>query len=286
MSDFNIDFVGVGPQRTGSTWLDRVLRAHPVLCLPENVKETKFFDQHFSKGLDWYAWHYRHCAPSELRGEMAPTYFDVPDARRRLHAHNPECKVIVGLRDPAARAFSLYQHHRREGRVPEGFRAAVRQIPRIVEAGRYAQHVPGWIEAFGREQVLFVLLDDVKRRPAWVLRRVCDFLGVEPMEPPEAAAERVNATTRPHFAWVARAAVFLAKKLRGRRLHRLVEWGKKIGLKSIYTGGVDEQSEMAPANRRHLVEAYEADIRYAEQMLERELSGWRAVPDTPPAETA
>jgi len=55
VSDFRLDFVGGGPQRTGSTWLDRVLRAHPALCLPENVKETKFFDQHFNKGLDWYA---------------------------------------------------------------------------------------------------------------------------------------------------------------------------------------------------------------------------------------
>ena len=36
--DFRLNFVGVGPERTGTTWLHQVLQRHPEICLPKAVK--------------------------------------------------------------------------------------------------------------------------------------------------------------------------------------------------------------------------------------------------------
>ena len=99
--------VGVGPQRTGSSWLWECLRRHPALCFPAAVKETHFLDERFERGWAWYAAHFAHRRVDQRCVEISATYFDVPAAAERLHAHAPDCRVIVTLRDPAARAFSV-----------------------------------------------------------------------------------------------------------------------------------------------------------------------------------
>ena len=77
----HLDFVGIGPQRTASTWLNEMLLRHPSIALPTGVKETKFFDDRFHKGFAWYATHFADPDPSQVRGEIAPTYFDDDAAR-------------------------------------------------------------------------------------------------------------------------------------------------------------------------------------------------------------
>jgi hypothetical protein len=53
--DFLPSFFILGPPRTGTTWLHEVLRNHAEL--PSPTKETRFFDVHFHRGLDWYRAH-------------------------------------------------------------------------------------------------------------------------------------------------------------------------------------------------------------------------------------
>ena len=38
------DFIGIGAQKAGTTWLDRNLRAHPQIWMPER-KELHYFDR-------------------------------------------------------------------------------------------------------------------------------------------------------------------------------------------------------------------------------------------------
>ena len=66
-------FFVIGPPRTGTTWLYEVLREHTVLPAP--TKETRFFDTHFHRGLDWYAAHFPSSTGDRMVGEVAPTYF-------------------------------------------------------------------------------------------------------------------------------------------------------------------------------------------------------------------
>lgn len=54
------DFLGIGPGRTGTTWLHQALEGH--VDLPHGIKETGFFGVRFSKGIDWYAQHFRYAS--------------------------------------------------------------------------------------------------------------------------------------------------------------------------------------------------------------------------------
>jgi hypothetical protein len=283
---FSLGFVCAGPQRTGSTWLHERLRPHPALAFPKDVKETFYFDRHFAKGPAWYAWHFRDAAPGALAGEIAPTYFDDAAAVARLRAHSPDARVVLTLREPLGRALSLFHHHLRKGRVPGAFAEAVGRIPQIETAGLYAEHVPRWLDAFGPERVLVLPLDDLAADPAGALVRVCAFLGVPPVEVTREVSYRVNEASAPRFPWLAAAAARAVTALRGRRFHALVEAGKKLGLKRVYSGGTQPLPALPDAERARLSALYAPHVGYVEGLLGRPLPAWRAAVGLPLEEVA
>lgn len=270
-----LGLVGAGPQRAGTTWLYACLTSHPDLAFPAGVKETFFLDERFEKGWDWYWSHFREAAPGAVRAEIAPTYFDQPQARERLWAHNPECRVVVSLRDPAARSFSLYLHLRSKGRLSGSFEDAVRASPRIVDSSRYARHLSGWIDRFGAERVHVVLADDIAERPEVVWRDVCAFAGLAPRPVPGTAGDRVNSGGLPRFPVLATLATRGGDWLRERRLYGPINFAKRLGLKRLYRGQ-REVPVLDRAARARLVETFAEDIRWVEGLVGRPLDRWRS----------
>lgn len=57
------NFLHIGPDRAGTTWLHRALARHPQVFVP-TAKEVLFFDQHWERGLHWYERHYRRARPA------------------------------------------------------------------------------------------------------------------------------------------------------------------------------------------------------------------------------
>lgn len=272
----DIDFVAVGPQRTGTTWLYETLQHHPELYLPDAVKETMFFDRRYDRGIGWYGRYFDDSQDGELCGEIAPTYFDDSTVPSRISDLAPDCEIFINLRHPAERAFSLYLHHLRKGRVDRDFCQAVEQKPRIITAGHYATHVPRWQSAFGEEQVHFLFLDDIKKQPQEVLDQICMCLGIGHMEPPDRANEKVNEASMPRFPWLARGAALLTTAFHKYGLHKAVAFGKKLGLKKLaYTGGEDDMPELSANDREQLIQTYNEDVVYVEELTGRDLFHWR-----------
>ena len=269
-----LNFVGVGPQRTASSWLHVVLAHHPSVAFPAGVKETMFFDQRFDKGLSWYEWHFRHATEHQVVGEIAPTYFDHTAARERLRTLYPELRIIINVRNPVERAHSLYRHHRAKGRVSGTFREAVHQQPSILSAGHYRRECEAWEALFGTDHVLYVVQEDVSSNPGRVLDEVCAFLGLRPIDLPTGARGKVNEGTDPRFPTLARMMSSTATLLRGARLHWLAEAGKRLGLTRLYSGG-RAAPPLDPTLEHELAAMYDDDISWLERRLNRSFSSWR-----------
>ena len=272
----NLDFIAVGPQRTGTTWLYETLQHHPELYLPDAVKETMFFDRRYDYGIGWYRRYFDESQDDELCGEIAPTYFDDSEVPNRISHLAPDCEIFINLRHPAERAFSLYLHYLRKGRVDRDFWQAVEEKPHIITAGHYATHVPRWQSEFGEGQVHFLFLDDIKKRPQEVLDQICVCLGVGHMKPPDCTNEKVNKASMPRFPWLARGAALLTTAFHKYGLHKAVVFGKKLGLKKLaYTGGEDDMPELSASDREQLIQTYNEDVVYVEELTGRDLFHWR-----------
>jgi hypothetical protein len=170
------NFLGVGPPRTATTWLHGLLNGRANL--PERVKETRFFDGRFWLGLDWYTHHFEHAQPGIPTGEIAPTYFYCAPARQRIAASLPDVRIIISLREPVERLYSLYTVKRNVGALRGSFPDALRDDPEMIESARYVFHLSGWLRVFGRQRVLVMIYEDLLQDPARYAQQIFDHIGL------------------------------------------------------------------------------------------------------------
>src|SRR3984885_4208547 len=156
-------FFVIGPPRTGTSWLHNVLRQRAWLSDP--TKETRFFDRHFDRGLEWYRSHYRQADSGRRIGEVAPTSFASPEARMRIARLMPQAKIVCTFRNPVDRVLSLYRLKRAYGLIPWNLEEALQRDPELMESSRYAAHLKDWQKTFGSSQVLATTHDDMQTDP-------------------------------------------------------------------------------------------------------------------------
>ena len=208
------DFVVIGAQKGGTTFLYHLLVQHPYVE-PAASKEVHFFDNLFDLGVDWY----RRCFPTPrwkdgrrtITGEATPYYLFHPHAAKRMAQVIPRARLIVLLRNPVDRAYSHYQmavrNALRRGENPRKFEEALEveeaklrgewnkmleherydsfehQRFSYLSRGVYVDQLLRWSEFFPREQMLVLKSEDLFEHPANTLKLVEDFLGLPGWEP-------------------------------------------------------------------------------------------------------
>ena len=223
------DFLIIGAQKCGTTFLYHLLCQHPYVE-PAATKEVHFFDTEFTKGVEWYR--SRFSPPTQkdgrkvLTGESSPYYLYHPHAARRAAQVVPGAKLLALLRNPVDRAFSDYNHKAREGREPLSFEEAIAaEEERIrgekekmladdsysslsyrkfsyLSRGIYVDQLEEWRGYFDEEQLLVLKSEDFFENPQPVFERVLEFLGlphgetVVSGERNEGEYERMNPATR------------------------------------------------------------------------------------------
>lgn len=208
------DYVIIGAQRSGSSYLARALRWHPDVLPNMTGGEIHYFDWHRAQGERWYRMQFprrtelvrtsrRHGRPV-LTGEKTPDYLCHPLAPRWLAELRPDARLVVVLREPVARAWSQWRKNRREGTEDLDFDAALAAEPErtaqgwaalaggadlgrrhpvwlhsYAARGRYADQLRSWFEWFPVGQVLVVRAEDLYAKPEETYHRTLEFLGLE-----------------------------------------------------------------------------------------------------------
>ncbi len=270
------DFVAIGPTRTGTTWLHGVL--YHRACLPDGIKETRFFDMFYSKGFDWYLQYFRACPEGRPRGEVSPTYFRSAEARERIAKDIPSCKIICTLREPVARAYSQYRMLQRQGVVRGSFETQVKSDENLTTASRYGYHLGAWLERFGREQVGVFFYDDLQAHEQQFADAVCRFIGVpRVLLTPETARfldrnEAAYASRNPLFAYNARRLRFWLQEHHANWASELLE---RAGLWRFCAGGGEAFPPLEPEVEMRLREYFLPEVEAVEQLTNRDLSAWK-----------
>jgi hypothetical protein len=174
------DFVGVGTQRSGTTWWFETLLDHPQIRGPRSGrKEQHFFDQFATRELtDERIARYQKQfprGPGQIAGEWTPRYmhdFWVPPLIRRAA---PGARLLIMLRDPIERYRSGVPH--RASRSADPRMEAV--CADAAERGRYATQLKRVLAAHERERILILQYERCVTEPASEYRRTLAFLGVD-----------------------------------------------------------------------------------------------------------
>jgi len=204
-------FFIVGAQRSGTTYLCRVLDEHPEIEVAKPIKpEPKFFfaDEIFARGLANYEGDFFEGKPDAwLRGEKSTCYFESEKAAQRIARSFPKAKILIILRDPIERAISNYWFSVENGLetlpMAEAFLHEANQAreydqQRIsmspyayLKRGRYIDHITVYERYFPRQNIKVLLYDRVVESLADI-QNLYGFLGVATDFNPTALHQKIN----------------------------------------------------------------------------------------------
>ena len=194
-------FVGVGAQKAGTSWWNRLIGAHPdVVGTSGQPKELHYFDRSWETPFDEAAVHAYHryfpVPEGSVAGEWTPGYlidFWTPELIAKAA---PEARILVLLRDPVDRFRSGLTHQLATSRAP----LRHRDIQGAFQRSLYAPQLRRVLAAFPAEQVWVGQYEACRADPATQLARTYAFLGLAPHAlEPEALRSEVNPTTRQKF---------------------------------------------------------------------------------------
>jgi len=73
-----IEFLGIGAQKAGTSWLYEKMSLHPHLAFPGG-KEVHFWDKKIKLGIEWYRSRFSgHKFDGKVCGEITPAYSILP----------------------------------------------------------------------------------------------------------------------------------------------------------------------------------------------------------------
>ncbi len=227
------DFLGIGAQKAGTTWIHAQLSRHPGVWLPTE-KELHYWDRLKDQGLDWYATFFQPAPAGSRAGEITPSYAILPDpVIAEIRAAIPDAKLIYSVRNPVERAWSSALMALARAEMTLADASDQWFIDHFMSHGSrargdYEACLRAWLAHYPREAVEIVRFDDIAREPRAVLARLAGHLGLDPTPfaaiDDAALVERVNAgpgeVCPPHLA--AFLAEYYAPKVRS--MERFLGW--------------------------------------------------------------
>ena len=210
------DFFIVGHAKSGTSALYEMLRRHPEIYMPEDLKEPWFLARDMEarfqppqagppvETLDEYLDLFAEARPEQRVGEASSSYLWSRTAAADIARVQPDARIIAILREPASFLRSLHlqllrthvesrkdlrkamslQDARREGRrIPR--RSHRPQLLQYSDHVRYVEQLRRYFDLFRSEHVLVLIYDDFRRDNEETVRKVLRLLEVDETLPVE-----------------------------------------------------------------------------------------------------
>jgi len=205
----------IGAQRSGTTYLYKVLDAHPEVYMAKPVKpEPKYFmrKENFEKGYSAYFNKY-FSGISEVvwKGEKSTSYLESDLAALSIKRVVQDATIIVILRNPVERAISHYCFTRDNKLEPHDIERAIQEEPKrkdnwqatvktsvspfaYTERGKYIQDLDRWDHFFRKNKLIFLIAEQFIGNQL-AISALYQRLGINPKFVPSSLNERVNASS-------------------------------------------------------------------------------------------
>ena len=297
------NFFLVGAPRAGTTSLWHYLRDHPEIHMPSGLagKEPSFFCDLTPpwatayRTYEQYLTLFNRAGRCKVVGDASTNYLIAPESAGRIHERYPDSRIVVILRNPVQRAYSVYRFlcfwglesattfekalALEEARTAnDDFRQRMQLLFyafQYVRSSLYSAQLERYLSLFPRERVMIVLYDDLKKDAVATTRSLYRFLQVDEDYEPETAVH--NASEFPFSITFQRALcrrwhghpLFPREPLRRRdKLHYPVAMGINTLLGRYRSG------KMRPETRRALTKLFRDDIQKTAALIGRNLESW------------
>lgn len=186
-------FLIIGAQRSASTFLSMCMRRHRKLFLPNG--EVEYFEDPVYGRLppSFLSDLFARAPADRIYGFKRPELLARPECPPRIARALPRVRMIAVLRNPVERTVSAYFHYSQgrglpllplnEGllRILDGDLADRFPLSRsIIEYSLYGEQLARYRQAFDAESILTLFDHELITDTEATMRRVFDFIGVDP----------------------------------------------------------------------------------------------------------
>jgi hypothetical protein len=293
-------FIVVGAEKSGSTFLVHRLMEHPQVYMPSLAAALFLADPLYTGDLPPLSDLFAGARPSQVRGIRRGRYFGHPQSAAFLAACLSDVRLIVILRHPVARAISAYFQAMWFGTLPvkplnDGFAQLLddggdvhkHAWHSIIEEGLYYTNLARYLEHFPREQILVLLLDDFRNGALQEMQKVYRFIGTSESFIPDSLGQSEN------------SGVYSLTRVRVRRYyrkHKYVLSPEGLQLRrqnqSLYQrslGAVLQRTDryllepflrqpmprLSATLAQRLLDLYTQEVEQLEVVLDRALGSWK-----------
>lgn len=195
------DFIGIGAQKSGTTWLYLNLKQHPDIQFAQriiredgrwvrlqlNQKELRYFknNDRFYSPMSHYTRHFENLDANKLKGEITPDYAIMGSDRVRFMSKlMPQLKLILLVRNPIQRAWSHAKMDlvKRAGQTIEQLSDdtvwAHFRGQGAISRGSYSTILDKYYRFFPKEQVFVGFYEDISAEPEKLFKQLLHFLGL------------------------------------------------------------------------------------------------------------
>ena len=268
-----INFIGLGAQKSGTSWAYACLYEHPEICAP--IKEIHFFSRpRYVQGLQWYENHFRKCNVKKIKGEFSTSYLYSQEAPERIHTNYPNAKLIAILRNPDDRAVSQYRNSIKSGEITEAisFTQFAAREASVIEQGRYCEQLERYQKYFQKNQMLVLIYEDIKKDPQAFMQSIYRFLGVSDSFVSTMLNQEINIARTPKTVVVDRVMHHVSEFLRRAGFDKLVHNIRKTGLPDFIRAHNTKHVESVAFNREVLEADFQSDVTKLSKLLGRDLN--------------
>lgn len=291
------NFICPGAQKAATTFLFNLLKQHPSIYFP-HCKETHYFDnpEHYRKGLDFYEdAYFAQVNQESIVGEITPEYIYFENVPGRIYTDiGPEIKFVFIFRNPVDRAYSQYWGEVSRGIENKSFEEAISlESQRLekgyfekahfsyIDRGFYSRQLERYLKYFDKQQMKFILFQDLIGNTEKTLEDVLDFFGVNTSYEIDLEVFE-NPTGMPkfkslHFLFEKLPENQMIKKI-GRFIFPSIKIRDYIGKFRTFILQKNRQEfekpDMEQELRRNLINLYSEDINKLQSIIERDLSSW------------
>jgi Sulfotransferase domain len=282
-------FLIIGAMKAGTTSLHHYIRSHPQVFMSER-KELNYFttEENLRLGQRWYEEFFADAEGAFAVGEASPTYSmfpTYPGVPARIAQVLPKARLVYLIRNPIERMRSQYLHYRFQGWKETPFAKLEEQPianalltdPQYVSCSSYALQIEQYLEHFPRNQLLVVVAEDLRHQRELTMKRIFEFLGVDPTWIPMDLDREIRRTS---FRRTPRP---LARTLRRSSIYRMardfVPSSARVAVKQrLATRRIDEsQGRMSADLRQRLELVLQDDVIRLRAYVGAEFDGWGIV---------
>ena len=272
----------IGGLKCGTTSLHHYLNLHPEIGM-SRPKELNFFveELNWELGRDWYASHFPPAAP--VRGESSPHYTNLPRfegvSARIRETLGAAVRLVYVVRDPIDRMLSHYLHNVGGGYETRPMEDVLTDPEgAYVARSRYAMQPEPYLDDFGSDRIAIVAREELKDERAPTMRRIFDFVGVDPSfssEEFEREWETGSAKSTGGFRFMDRAVRLPGLRALDRNFDRLPERLRWLVERVVHDpdSGAAAKPELEPDLRARLEDLFRGDVARLEELSGRRF-GW------------